>query len=229
MATTATDTALSFDPRTRTSTPPTRPRTRTHARRHQATHGQPQVSQGFRTLGAPSRPRRPGLPKQRARGARPCGRANPCSRRSPAPPCSASTARSSTVEVHVSKGLPGYHVVGLPDAAVRESRERVRAAILSSDATWPQRRVTVNLAPGAVRKTGAGLDLAVALGVLAATDQLPSGVLDEVAVLGELGLDGSIRPVPGHARARRRRRAAPGRARSSCQRRTRPRRRSSRR
>jgi magnesium chelatase family protein len=102
-----------------------------------------------------------------------------------------------TVEVHVSKGLPGYHVVGLPDAAVRESRERVRAAILSSDATWPQRRVTVNLAPGAVRKTGAGLDLAVALGVLAATDQLPSSVLDEVAVLGELGLDGSIRPVPG--------------------------------
>ena len=134
-----------------------------------------------------------------------------------------------TVEVHVSKGLPGYHVVGLPDAAVRESRERVRAAILSSDATWPQRRVTVNLAPGAVRKTGAGLDLAVALGVLAATDQLPSGVLDEVAVLGELGLDGSIRPVPGTfalVAAVAPRQSA---SRSSCQRRTRPRRRSSRR
>jgi magnesium chelatase family protein len=101
------------------------------------------------------------------------------------------------VEVHVSPGLPGYHVVGLPDTAVRESRERVRAAILSSDALWPRHRITVNLAPGAVRKTGAGLDLAVALGVLAATDQVPAGALDGVAVLGELGLDGAIRPVPG--------------------------------
>jgi len=102
-----------------------------------------------------------------------------------------------TVEVHVSQGLPSYHVVGLPDAAVRESRERVRAAVLSSGTEWPTNRVTVNLAPGAVRKTGAGLDLAVALGVLAATDQLPAGALDELAVLGELGLDGAVRAVPG--------------------------------
>ncbi|HEY8216346.1 MAG TPA: magnesium chelatase domain-containing protein, partial [Acidimicrobiia bacterium] len=102
-----------------------------------------------------------------------------------------------TVEVHVFKGLPGYHVVGLPDAAVRESRERVRAAVVSSELRWPAQRVTVNLAPGAVRKTGAGLDLAVALGVLAATDQLPAGALEELAVLGELGLDGTVRPVPG--------------------------------
>jgi magnesium chelatase family protein len=102
-----------------------------------------------------------------------------------------------TVEVHVSSGLPAYQVVGLPDAAVRESRERVRAAVLSSGLEWPQRRITVNLAPGGVRKTGAGLELAVALGVLGASDALPSGVLDGVAVLGELGLDGSVRPVPG--------------------------------
>ncbi len=102
-----------------------------------------------------------------------------------------------TVEVHVSTGLPSYHVVGLPDAAVRESRERVRAALLSSHLEFPQQRITVNLAPGGVRKTGAGFELAVALGLIAATGQLADGVLDEVGVLGELGLDGSVRPVPG--------------------------------
>ncbi len=102
-----------------------------------------------------------------------------------------------TVEVHVSSGLPAYQVVGLPDAAVRESRERVRAAVLSSGLEWPMRRITVNLAPGGVRKSGSGLELAVALGVLGANDALPAGVLDGVAVLGELGLDGSVRPVPG--------------------------------
>jgi magnesium chelatase family protein len=102
-----------------------------------------------------------------------------------------------TVEVHVSQGLPAYQVVGLPDAAVRESRERVRAAVLSSSLPWPQNRITVNLAPGGVRKTGSGLELAVALGVLGANEALPEGVLDGVAVLGELGLDGSVRSVPG--------------------------------
>ena len=102
-----------------------------------------------------------------------------------------------TVEVHVSTGLPSYHVVGLPDAAVRESRERVRAALLSSHLEFPQQRITVNLAPGGVRKTGAGFELAVALGLIAATGQLADGVLDEIGVLGELGLDGSVRPVPG--------------------------------
>jgi magnesium chelatase family protein len=102
-----------------------------------------------------------------------------------------------TVEVHVSQGLPSYTVVGLPDAAVRESRERVRAAVLSSGLEWPLRRVTVNLAPGGVRKSGAGLELAVALGMLAANEVLPAGVLEGTAVLGELGLDGSVRPVPG--------------------------------
>lgn len=102
-----------------------------------------------------------------------------------------------TVEVHVSSGLPAYHVVGLPDTAVRESRERVRAALLSSELSFPMQRITVNLAPGGVRKSGSGLELAVALGLLAAADELPAGVLDAVAVLGELGLDGSVRAVPG--------------------------------
>ena len=102
-----------------------------------------------------------------------------------------------TVEVHVASGLPGYHVVGLPDAAVRESHARVRAALLSSGFEWPKTRITVNLAPGGVRKTGAGLELAVALGVMLAGEELPAGALDGVGVLGELGLDGVVRPVPG--------------------------------
>jgi magnesium chelatase family protein len=101
------------------------------------------------------------------------------------------------VEVHVSSGLPSYTVVGLPDAAVRESRDRVRAALLSSGLTWPIRRVTVNLAPSGVRKSGPGLDLPFALGLMMAADELPDGVLDDVGVIGELGLDGSLRPVPG--------------------------------
>lgn len=102
-----------------------------------------------------------------------------------------------TVEVHVSPGLPSYTVVGLPDAAIRESRERVRAAVLSSDLHWPPNRITVNLAPGGVRKHGSGLDLAVAVGILVATEALPEAALESTAVLGELGLDGSIRPIPG--------------------------------
>jgi magnesium chelatase family protein len=105
--------------------------------------------------------------------------------------------RIVTVEVHVSRGLPGYTVVGLPDAAGRESRERVRAALLSSGLEWPQQRVTVNLAPASVRKTGAGLELGVALALTCAAGGLPAGVLDRVAVLGELGLDGHVRAVVG--------------------------------
>ena len=101
------------------------------------------------------------------------------------------------VEVHVSNGLPGYCVVGLPDTAGRESRERVRAALLSSGLGWPQRRITVNLAPAAVRKTGSGLELAVALGLLVASGDLPDTALEGIGVLGELGLDGGVRPIPG--------------------------------
>lgn len=102
-----------------------------------------------------------------------------------------------TVEVHVSNGLPGYTVVGLPDTAVRESRDRIRAAFLSVELEYPLKRVTVNLAPSAIRKSGAGLDLALACGLMLASDQLPAGCLDGIGVLGELGLDGSVRSVPG--------------------------------
>src|ERR1700683_4942482 len=107
------------------------------------------------------------------------------------------TARAVSVEVHVSNGLPGFTIVGLPDAAVRESRDRVRAALLSSGLPWPLRRVTVNLAPSGVRKGGAGLDLPIAIGVLVASGVLDPGTVSGMAFVGELGLDGSLRGVPG--------------------------------
>lgn len=105
--------------------------------------------------------------------------------------------RPVAVEVHVSNGLPCFTVVGLPDAACRESRDRVRAALLSSGLPWPLRRVTVNLAPSGVRKGGAGLDLPVAIGLLVACGEIDPPAVAGAAFLGELGLDGSLRPVPG--------------------------------
>ena len=101
------------------------------------------------------------------------------------------------VEVHVADGLPGFTIVGLPDASCREARDRVRAAIVSSKLSWPMKRITVNLAPSDVPKSGAGLDLAVAVGVLCADGQLQASAIADVGVLGQLGLDGSVRPVPG--------------------------------
>jgi len=103
-----------------------------------------------------------------------------------------------TVEVHHDgKGLPVFTVVGLPDAVVRESRDRVRAALLSSGLGWPLDRITVNLAPSGVPKGGAGLDLPIAVGVLVATEALPAGTVEGLAFVGELGLDGSLRHVHG--------------------------------
>ena len=102
-----------------------------------------------------------------------------------------------TVEVHVSVGIPSFTLVGLPDAACRESRERVRAAFASSGLGWPNKKITVNLAPSALRKIGASLDLAIAVGVLVASDDIPPTVVDNTGFIGELGLDGTIRSVPG--------------------------------
>ncbi|MGH9104540.1 MAG: magnesium chelatase domain-containing protein, partial [Acidimicrobiales bacterium] len=105
--------------------------------------------------------------------------------------------RPVAVEVHVTNGIPGFRVVGLPDASCREARDRVRAAIVSSGFTWPQKRVTVNLAPSGLRKAGPGLDLAIALGTLVADGQAPAPSLEGLAFIAELGLDGSLRRVPG--------------------------------
>jgi magnesium chelatase family protein len=101
------------------------------------------------------------------------------------------------VEVDIGGGLPSFTIVGLPDAAVRESRERVRSALRNSGFRYPDHRITVNLAPADVRKAGPGFDLAIAAAILAATGQLPQTVVDQYAMAGELALDGGIRPVPG--------------------------------
>ena len=101
------------------------------------------------------------------------------------------------MEVHVSVGLPTFTVVGLPDTACREARDRVRAALVSSGVQWPPGRITVNLAPSGIRKEGAGLDLAIAIGVLVADDQMPLQAVADMAFLAELGLDGRLRAVPG--------------------------------
>jgi len=107
------------------------------------------------------------------------------------------SAHQVTVEVDVHRGLPAFSLVGLPDAAVRESRERVRAALTNSDFEFPLQRITANLAPADLPKAGPGLDLAIAAALIAAADQLPVDALERWCLAGELGLDGSIRPVPG--------------------------------
>ncbi len=101
------------------------------------------------------------------------------------------------VETHLEQQLPGFVVVGLPDSAVRESRERVMAAIKSSGYPFPQRKITVNLAPADVRKEGSGFDLPIAIGILAAAGIVPPAALEETLIIGELALDGSLRPIHG--------------------------------
>lgn len=101
------------------------------------------------------------------------------------------------VEVDLSNGLPAYEVVGLPDTAVKEAKERVRAAIKNSGGVFAGRRITVNLAPADLRKEGSGFDLPMALGLLIADEQLPPESVLSSLFLGELSLDGSIRSIPG--------------------------------
>ena len=101
------------------------------------------------------------------------------------------------VEVHLAPGLPGLSIVGLPEAAVRESRDRVRAAISTCGFEFPARRITVNLAPADLPKEGGRFDLPIALGVLCASGQIPEAALADFEVLGELSLSGDIRPVRG--------------------------------
>lgn len=101
------------------------------------------------------------------------------------------------VEVDTAPGLPSMVIVGLPDAAVQESRERVQSAIKNAGLYFPRKRVTVNLAPASVRKEGPSYDLPIALGVMAAAEELPENCLDGAMVIGELSLDGSVRHVRG--------------------------------
>ncbi|AOE88102.1 magnesium chelatase [Pseudomonas sp. TCU-HL1] len=106
-------------------------------------------------------------------------------------------APAVTVEAHLANGLPSLALVGLPETAVKESKDRVRSAILNSGFDFPPRRITLNLAPADLPKDGGRFDLAIALGVLAASGQLPAGALEEVECLGELALSGALRPVQG--------------------------------
>jgi magnesium chelatase family protein len=106
-------------------------------------------------------------------------------------------AQPITVEVDVSQGMPFYAVVGLPDKAVEESRERVRAALKNAGFPYPQGRVVINLAPAELRKEGTHYDLPIALGLLCAQGTIPPDALQGFAAAGELGLDGELRPVPG--------------------------------
>jgi magnesium chelatase family protein len=117
-----------------------------------------------------------------------------------------------SVEVHLANGLPAFHVVGLPDAEVRESRERVRAALLHGGFDFPARRITVNLAPADLPKGSGRFDLPIAIGILAAAAGTPAAVLDDFELMGELSLTGALRPVRGAlVLALAVRREAPGR------------------
>src|SRR5690606_16406870 len=100
-----------------------------------------------------------------------------------------------TVEVHISNGLPGLSIVGLPETAVKEAKDRVRSAIINSHLEFPARRITVNLAPADLPKEGGRFDLPIAIGILAASGQLPCEPLLAHELLGELALSGELRPI----------------------------------
>jgi magnesium chelatase family protein len=106
-------------------------------------------------------------------------------------------ARPVEVEAHLQRGVPAFAIVGLPDKACQEAKERVRSGIASAELEWPLRRITVNLAPAGLRKEGSGYDLPIALAVLAASRQIPPEALADHPAVGELALDGRLRPVPG--------------------------------
>ncbi len=101
------------------------------------------------------------------------------------------------VEVDITSGLPTYTTVGLPEASVKESKERVKSAIGNSGYRFPDDRITVNLAPAAIKKEGTGFDLPIALGILAATGIIPQEIISRYLILGELSLDGRVKPVRG--------------------------------
>jgi magnesium chelatase family protein len=101
------------------------------------------------------------------------------------------------VEADLALGLPAMVLSGLPDTALHEARDRVRAAIINSGQEWPSRRITVNLLPATLPKRGSVFDCAIAVAILAGAGELPLAAFDRVVILGELGLDGTVRPVRG--------------------------------
>ena len=101
------------------------------------------------------------------------------------------------IEVDLLNGLPRFTVVGLPDAAVQEAKERVRSAIVNSGGKFPQVRKVVNLAPADVRKCGPSFDLPIAVGLLMESEQIPKGKVEKAVFVGELALNGSLRPISG--------------------------------
>jgi magnesium chelatase family protein len=106
-------------------------------------------------------------------------------------------AHQVDVEVDISGGLPQFSVVGLPDATVKESRDRVRSALKNTGFHFPAKRITVNLAPAGVKKEGSGLDLAIAIGILVAEEVIPQAMLETCVLVGELSLDGRVKPITG--------------------------------
>src|SRR5277367_5294215 len=101
------------------------------------------------------------------------------------------------VEADISNGMVALLLVGLPDTALREARDRIRSAIVNSGESWPQRRITVGLSPASLPKRGSGFDLGIAAAIAAAAGIVPAARLNGMVFMGELGLDGRVRPVPG--------------------------------
>ena len=101
------------------------------------------------------------------------------------------------IEADVGRGLPGMHLVGLPDAVLNESKDRIRAAVINSGREWPKEKIVLALSPATLRKTGSAFDLALACGVLGTSGVVSQGALDDTVLLGELALDGRLRPVRG--------------------------------
>ena len=100
-----------------------------------------------------------------------------------------------TVEVHLSNGLPGLSIVGMPETVVKESKDRVRSALINSQFEFPARRITINLAPADLPKDGSRFDLPIAIGILAASGQVPADHLEQFEFIGELALSGELRDV----------------------------------
>ena len=111
--------------------------------------------------------------------------------------CVGVEAPEVTVEVHISNGMPGFSLVGLPETTVKEAKDRVRSAILNSNFEFPAKRITVNLAPADLPKEGGRFDLPIALGILAASQQIAINKLDSHEFVGELALSGELRRVKG--------------------------------